>query len=145
MRLVNGWNSSCSGRVEIFIQGQWGTVCDDGWDLPDAHVVCRQLGCGRGLHASQGALFGPGQGPIGLDDMHCIGHEAKLTQCGHNGLGSHDCGHHEDAGVFCEGNKQKEPLGTLHVLCLLPWVTSISKLHPINHTHVVAVLVPSLF
>ena len=103
VRLVNGGNSSCSGRVEIFIQGQWGTVCDDGWDLPDAQVVCRQLGCGRGLHASQGALFGPGQGPIGLDDIHCIGHESILTQCGHSGLGSHNCDHHEDAGVVCEG------------------------------------------
>ncbi|XP_030208387.1 deleted in malignant brain tumors 1 protein-like isoform X6 [Gadus morhua] len=103
VRLVNGGNSSCSGRVEIFIQGQWGTVCDDGWGLPDAQVVCRQLGCGNALFAPQQAFFGPGQGPIGLDDIHCIGHESILTQCGHSGLGSHNCGHHEDAGVVCEG------------------------------------------
>ncbi|XP_030208390.1 deleted in malignant brain tumors 1 protein-like isoform X8 [Gadus morhua] len=103
VRLVNGGNSSCSGRVEIFIQGQWGTVCDDGWGLPDAQVVCRQLGCGNALFAPQQAFFGPGQGPIGLDDIHCIGHESNLTQCGHSGLGSHNCDHHEDAGVVCEG------------------------------------------
>ena len=126
VRLVNGWNSSCSGRVEIFIQGHWGTVCDDGWGLPDAQVVCRQLGCGNALFATQQAFFGPGQGPIGLDDIHCIGHESILTQCGHSGLGSHNCGHHEDAGVICEGNKHNEPVGTCHVLCLLPWLTSIS-------------------
>ena len=113
VRLVNGGNSSCSGRVEIFIQGQWGTVCDDGWGLPDAQVVCRQLGCGRGLSAEARARFGPGQGPIFLDDINCSGNESNLTQCGHRGLGSHNCRHHEDAGVVCEGNKHNEPVGNL--------------------------------
>ncbi|XP_067360301.1 uncharacterized protein [Channa argus] len=101
VRLVHP-NSSCSGRVEIFLSGQWGTVCDDIWELPHAQVVCRQLGCGRALSAQPAAFFGQGSGPIWLDDVRCTGNESAITECTHSGLGAHNCNHGEDAGVICE-------------------------------------------
>ena len=101
-RLVDG-SSPHEGRVELFTNGQWGTVCDDSWGLSDANVVCRQLGFEMAVSAVSSAGFGEGSGPIHLDDMSCDGSEASLLECAHGGVGSHNCGHSEDAGVVCKG------------------------------------------
>ena len=101
-------NSSgyCSGRVEIYHNGTWGTVCDDLWDMNDAEVVCRQLGCGKAVLVPPQAYFGQGGGKIWLDNVQCTGNESSITQCSHNGFGIHDCFSREDAGVVCVGGSQ---------------------------------------
>ena len=102
IRLVNGTNR-CSGRVEILHNGQWGTVCDDKWDLRDAQVACRAMDCGTAQAAKSSAFFGQGHGDIWLDDVNCSGNETSLVHCVHPSFGENNCGHGEDAGVVCSG------------------------------------------
>ncbi|XP_035670254.1 deleted in malignant brain tumors 1 protein-like, partial [Branchiostoma floridae] len=103
IRLVGG-SGDHEGRVEVFSEGQWGTVCDDVWGQEDAEVVCRQLGFPGAEKAKTEASFGQGSGQIWLDDVQCSGSESRLQNCSHGGWGSHNCGHEEDAGVVCKRN-----------------------------------------
>ncbi|XP_013386361.1 macrophage scavenger receptor types I and II-like [Lingula anatina] len=101
IRLVNGSHSR-EGRIEVFYKGQWGTVCDDRFDVKDARVVCRQLGYPTAyptVYAS--ARFGQGTDPIWLDDLDCVGSELDIKSCANRGWGKHDCFHTEDVGVSC--------------------------------------------
>ena len=87
LRLVGG-ASSTEGRVEVFWAGEWGSICDDGWDSNDAAVVCRQLGFSGSESSCTEACFGSGSGRIWLDEVGCRGDETLLTQCGRSQLPS---------------------------------------------------------
>ncbi|NWW99528.1 MARCO protein, partial [Caloenas nicobarica] len=95
VRIVGG---SRRGRVEIFYQGSWGTICDDGWSTQDATVVCRMLGYSRATSAFTAT---GGTGPIWLDDVNCRGSESSIFDCSKSNWGVHNCNHNEDAGLEC--------------------------------------------
>ncbi|XP_016342985.1 macrophage receptor MARCO-like [Sinocyclocheilus anshuiensis] len=95
VRLVG---SSNRGRVEVFHENVWGTVCDDSFDSVDALVVCKMLGFQR---ATQVFTDGAGTGSILLDEVRCTGNEKSIFDCAHAGMGVNNCNHSEDVGVSC--------------------------------------------
>ncbi|XP_043117750.1 T-cell differentiation antigen CD6-like isoform X2 [Puntigrus tetrazona] len=98
VRLVGG-RDRCAGRLELMHSGNWGTVCDDDFDINSGHVVCTQLGCGSAIGLN---FFGPGTGAIYISQMQCSGSESSLWKCGSvNITASNYCGHKEDVGVLC--------------------------------------------
>ncbi|XP_036844841.1 uncharacterized protein LOC110532818 isoform X3 [Oncorhynchus mykiss] len=101
--LVVRGDSDCAGRVELLQGNQWGTVCDKGWDLTDADVLCKELDCGLADKAVRGAAFGRGTGEIWLRHVNCSGQETSLTQCPRVVNGNPTCTHDNDAGVKCSG------------------------------------------
>ena len=104
IRLVGG-SLHTEGRVEVNYNGEWGTVCDDGWDDTDAGVVCKQLGFGSSGTAIGSAGFGQGSGSIWLNNVMCTGNESLLAECGHLGVGiTRKCSHFKDASVICSSD-----------------------------------------
>ncbi len=120
LRLVDGTRTTgdgrlCDGRLEIYINGQWGTICDDYWNDEEADVACRQLGFAGGS-VVDASRFVAGSGrrsgtfpagdddqPIWLDDVRCNGSESDLLECRHrrSESGRVGCRHYEDVGIRC--------------------------------------------
>jgi len=110
LRIADGATSK-EGRIEIYHNNQWNTICDDEWDDFDATVACRQLGYRIGV-ARQGGVVPRGEGIIAMDNVNCTGRELRLMNCRFNGWNNHNCGHSEDAGVECLGSY---PTGSLRL------------------------------
>ena len=124
VRLVDG--TTTEGRVEVCVNGTWGTVCSRNWNVRHGRVVCRQLGLpSAGIYDKHNsyhsvvpsstltlvprlftyASHGEGDGPIHMAYLDCTGHENSLLDCSYNDAQHHTCGHQEDASLECSGKK----------------------------------------
>jgi len=112
VRLINnGVIGGKSGRLEVFINGYWGTICDDVHSLDNendraAKVVCRMLGFSGGevfRHEQTDFFFGKFDAdPILASFLDCTGTEADIAECDMKWTGStNDCHHWEDIGIKC--------------------------------------------
>ncbi|XP_043542159.1 deleted in malignant brain tumors 1 protein-like, partial [Chiloscyllium plagiosum] len=103
LRLVDGAND-CSGTVQINYNGTWGSVCRDSWDIADAQVVCRQLGCGfaRGQEGAPHLASAGVPKPVWLSTVRCRGGESHLWACQARAWSTTvTCSRGEVAGVTC--------------------------------------------
>ena len=112
VRLMGG-ATPLEGRVEVFLRGHWGTVCDYSWDFLDAIVVCRQLGNLQAVEALRKAVFGAGSGPSWYNNLYCTGTERNLTECRKSiSYTGSACSHSRDAGAVCSSQSHA-------LLCIL--------------------------
>ena len=129
------------GRVEIFYNGSWGSICDKDWDIKDARVVCRELGHLNAVKALQGGQVPSGYGKIWLEGVGCSGKEQNLGSCSPQKWGVHDCNHSKDAGVECTSTGEFFEILVTHPknLCLkrrkLKWI--VEKLDFISHYNII--------
>ncbi|WAQ95344.1 NETR-like protein [Mya arenaria] len=103
VRLFGG-RTPFSGRLEVKHDGDWGTVCNDGFNNASAEVVCRMMGFSDVSHALfiLPSVYGSGTGTIWLDDIKCAGNETDIADCQHSGWGNSNCNHGEDIAVDCQ-------------------------------------------
>ena len=99
-----GGGSPREGRLEVYQNGTWGTVCDDGFTDAAAGVVCYSMGFGYTGQEMNIDTYGTGTGQIWLDDIECDGTERQIGECSHRGWGVHDCTHSEDVAISCTGD-----------------------------------------
>lgn len=95
-----------AGLLEIFLNEEWGMICDTGFDMTDASVACRQMGYRTAISFATGfhSPFGIGEnGSIWLSNIDCRDPNGlHLLSCAHRKVGTHDCDHFSDIGVVCD-------------------------------------------
>ncbi|XP_063969960.1 uncharacterized protein LOC129282496 [Lytechinus pictus] len=102
IRLYGG-SGSYEGRVEVRVDGRWGTVCNDTWDTQDASVLCRELDNRTAIRHD--VMYGEGVGPIFYSNVMCTGGEQRLQDCSKTDSSVDVCQHSQDAGVQCSAKE----------------------------------------
>ena len=104
--LISYENNVNGGRVEVYYQGTWGTVCNQGWNIKDANVICRQLGFKAGTLFEYDSTAQPGNGTLWLKDLDCAGNESSITFCSRGSWNmTSGCSHQQDASLICLPSK----------------------------------------
>ena len=93
------------GLLEIYYDGEWGTVCDTGFDMREASIVCRQLGYKAVDTFTSVAERGDSDSKVWLSGLECDGTENSLADCNGSPWGETGCAHELDVSVNCVNGK----------------------------------------
>ena len=110
VRLVGG-NSENEGRLEIYYNNTWGTVCDNNWGLTDSNTACRQLGYARATAYYRSMSFIDTNVPVWMDRVSCGTYDLCLGKCSFSGFGNNYCRHLQDVFLNCTGTRDTNKLG----------------------------------
>ncbi|XP_039373302.1 scavenger receptor cysteine-rich type 1 protein M130-like [Mauremys reevesii] len=102
LRLVS--NRDCAGRLEIFYNGTWGSVCSNQMSEVTPAIVCKQLNCGDGGKIARDFEYGAGSGPTWLDHVACSEQHSSIWQCPSKPWNPTSCNNRaEETHIFCTG------------------------------------------
>ena len=99
MRLTN----NSSGLLEVYFDGEWGFVCDDGWNEVNGDVVCRILGYEDAISSSGFHLFSDVN--YKLNFINCTGGEGSLLNCTYSPYIPNYCSVYEHVFIRCVPGK----------------------------------------
>ena len=106
LRLRDGAADS-SGRLEVYLGGRWGDVCDDGFGDEEGAVACRQLGYSGFVRRMVAPEYG--SGVFLMDDVVCTGSENSLIDCRYARVSN--CLYFEAFGISCLTGGNRVPIG----------------------------------
>lgn len=105
---LSGGRGPHEGNVEVEVGGVWGFICDDGFGFREADLLCRDLGYEHAETFTRNNHFGANTAEwrrssvrFWLDRLNCSPDDISFRNCSSRGLGLHDCGPTEVAGVVC--------------------------------------------
>ena len=100
-----GIDEASRGRVELLINGEWNTICSQGFGLKEANIICNQLGL-NGARRIKTGYYGAGSGGIvALRNRGCDGGESDILNCDLQSASTINlnCSHDQDVGIECLG------------------------------------------
>ena len=102
----SGGTPYIQGHVEILHNGEWGTICDDGFDDNAATVLCKMFNSSKYNSGKYSSAFKQKDSirkaeRIWLDELDCSNNASDIKDCEHNEWGNEDCGHSDDVGIRC--------------------------------------------
>ena len=106
---LTGGTAPAEGRVEVYYNNIWGTVCPfNEWDIRDAHVICKMLGYLYAVETQSSYFYGVSNSSKvrWLNNIQCNGQETSITECIHGGWFEHSCEYNQDIGVKCFGKSR---------------------------------------
>ena len=103
IRLTGGVSDN-EGRLEVFFDGEWGSVCNRNWGRWSGTVACKDLGYESLVKVTGTSQYNSAENtPIWLNGVQCAKYDKRIRDCVHEPVGYQPCSHDEDVGLICSG------------------------------------------